>query len=183
MTKLLDQKLDPINEKLTKLDKIESSLDYALEEIRKIADMESSIVEIKADVARLSAEAETLRMENSSLKEQLLKQELYTRRNNLKIYGLPETPPNRLEDDILHLLQGAGITINPRDISTVHYISPVLRNRPRSIIIRFLSFKDKSAVLMKRDLLKQKGVSLAEDYPQEIQERRAMFHVQKGIAF
>ena len=104
----------------------------------------------------------------------MLKQELYSRKNNLKICGLPETSLDRLEDKILHLLQGVGITINPRDVDRVHYIGPVLRNRSRSIIIRFLFSKDKTAVLMKRDLLKQKGITLSEDYPQEIQERRRL---------
>ena len=35
ITKILDQKIDPINEQLKKLDTIENSLDYALEEIKK----------------------------------------------------------------------------------------------------------------------------------------------------
>ena len=41
LTQLLNEKLDPINTKLQKLDLIENSVSYALEELKKLTDLES----------------------------------------------------------------------------------------------------------------------------------------------
>ena len=73
MTKLLDTKLDPIKEKLSKLDTIETSVGYALDEIRKISELETNVKSIKTDITGLLAENSTLHAENTALKEQLLR--------------------------------------------------------------------------------------------------------------
>ena len=174
MTKLLDTKLDPIKEKLSKLDSIETSVGYALDEIRKISELENNVKSIKTDITGLVAENSTLHAENTALKEQLLRQEIQSRRNNLKVYGLSVTPQDKLEEQILHVLHDTGISITSRDIDRIHYIGPTSRNGTRSVIIRFQFFKDKSMVLTKKESLKQRGISISEDYPQEIQERRKL---------
>ena len=174
MTKLLDTKLDPIKEKLSKLDTIETSVGYALDEIRKISELETNVKSIKTDITGLLAENSTLHAENTALKEQLLRQEIQSRRNNLKVYGLPVTPQDKLEELILHVLHEIGISITSRDIDRIHYIGPPSRNDTRSVIIRFQYFKDKTMVLTKKESLKQRGISISEDYPQEIQERRKL---------
>ena len=128
MTKLLDTKLDPVKEKLSKLDTIKTLVGYALDEIRKISELETNVKSIKTDITGLLAENSTLHAENTALKEQLLKQEIHSRRNNLKVYGLSVTPQDKLEELILHVLHDTGISITSRDIDRIHYIGPPSRN-------------------------------------------------------
>ena len=73
MTKLLDTKLDPITEKLSKLATIETSVGYALDEIRKISELENNVKSIKTDITGLVAENSKLQAENTALEEQLLR--------------------------------------------------------------------------------------------------------------
>ena len=62
--------------KLEKLDKIDNSVDFALQEIKKIVGLEETITTLKKDVGDLTSVCTALKVENNSLNEQLLKQEL-----------------------------------------------------------------------------------------------------------
>ena len=175
MTKLLNSKIDPISEKLEKLNKldtIENSVGFALEEVKKIPELETSVNDLNRELKQLSSEVSTLKKENATLKEELLKQELYSRKNNIKIFGLKDTTQDNLEEKILTTIQGTGISLTSRDIERVHFLGPPVTNRIRPVIVRFHYFKDKALVMTKKDSLRERSVYLSEDFPQEIQERR-----------
>ena len=52
LTQLLNEKLDPINTKLQKLDLIENSVGYAVEELKKLTDLEITVEQFSLDLSR-----------------------------------------------------------------------------------------------------------------------------------
>ena len=177
LTNLLDKKLEPITEKLSKLSKfdtIEHSLDYALEEIKNLGEVKPRMQEIEKSVTKLTHQCNQLKQENRQLKDSILKQELYSRKKNLKLYGFKDIKQENMEDQVLRFFSGIGINLTPKDIDAMHFVGPQVRNRPRSIVIRFLHLKDRSAVWSRKGDMRKKGIVVNEDLPKEIQERRKL---------
>ena len=80
MTQLLEDKLNPINKKLEKLDSIDNSVDYVLQEVIKLTELENTVKELSTDLDQVRQELTESRHENKVLKERLIKQELYSRK-------------------------------------------------------------------------------------------------------
>ena len=175
LTKLLDSKLKPINAKLEKLDAIEQSVGYALDEIKKVTDMEPRIKGIEKDISKLTKECDMLRVENLKLKECISKQESYSRRKNLKFFGFKDhfTQQN-MEEQMLKFLSGFGIDLTPRDFEAVHFVGPQVKNQPRAILVRFWHPKDRTTVWATRAEMRKKGISVSEDFPDEVQQQRKL---------
>ena len=145
LNKLLDDKLKPINRKL---ESIEGSLTYALDEITKIAEIENTISDLQSSLKVKTIECNDLKTQNAALKNQILSQESFSRRNNVLIRGMQST--GSLEKDICQILEKTDIHLTPRDFERVHFQGPVLRNQPRPILARFHHYKDKEAVMAKK---------------------------------
>ena len=55
------------------------------------------------------------------------------------------------------------------------------RGRPRDIIVRFVRFPDREQIWAARNKLKNTDIIMKEDFPQEIDQRRAkLFPIQKA---
>ena len=143
LTELLDEKLKPINEKLEKLDSIDNSVGYALEELKKVPDLEINVSNLSKDLGQVKQDLSDALDETKLLKEKLLKQELYSRRNNLKIMGATIGKNDDVESYILRIFQNSGINIQSADIQRAHFVGPLHCNKGRSILVRFLSSKAK----------------------------------------
>ena len=87
---LLDEKIAPITKTLEKLNSIENSIDYALEELKKVPILQTQVESLEKEVETTKSQLLQCQTENKNLKESLLKQELYSR-NNVKIVGLKDT--------------------------------------------------------------------------------------------
>lgn len=100
--------------------------------------------EIKVEMSTLRKENEELKLKNLNLtsdvrdlKERVRSLEQYTRKNNVEISGVPETP----NEDTLSLLKDIGKTIGVEvDVShfnAAHRIPSFNRRRPPPIIVQF----------------------------------------------
>ena len=56
---------------------------------------------------------------NKNLKEALLKQELYSRKNNVKIVGFKDIKPEELEQAVVNVLNSVGVLLQPKDVERV----------------------------------------------------------------
>ena len=114
-----------------------------------------------------------------NLQEKVFRLEAYSRRDNLKFLGIPESKGEtaaECEKKVIQAIRNAGLgEIHPRAFVRSHRIGapPHSSNqRLRPILVRFLHYKDKEYTLSNEKLLKQSGTPIAEDYPDEIERRR-----------
>ena len=174
LTQLLNEKIDPINNKLEKLDSIETSVGFALDELKKLTDLEITVKQLSSNLNKVDQELKEVKAENKLLKDKLIKQERYTRRNNLKLWGLKVTKTEDIETKVIHTLQESGVAINARDIERIHFAGPATSNRPRPILMKCNNYKVKMSILDKKGTLKERNINISDDYPREILDRRQL---------
>jgi hypothetical protein len=111
---------------------------------------------IKTIKSELSSELTPLQNQIDYLKIKLDDQEQYSRRTNLKISGIKEQGREEKTDDLVLdvinnlILKHQGVSLNYSHIGRTHRVGPPpttsKKNRPRDIIIRFISYRDRDLV-------------------------------------
>lgn len=160
--------------------------------------------ELLKRIETLETKVESLETANKSLKTQIethttntnevdikkitrrmVEMEQYSRKANLKIYGLEENtgdgdrdreagaPGPAIEEDtqavVLTMLKdNLGVTIDPGEVVAVHRL-PTNRNMARPIIIKFVRREPRSVILANRKKLKGKKISIQEDLCRDMQ--------------
>ena len=168
---MLDEKLVPITDRLGK---IEHSLSYAMEEITKISALEENNQIQQKEYQKLKHEFQSLKEENKLLEEQIVTQETYSRKKNIRIVGIKSQNNQGLEDSIIRVMRKVGINLSPREIERVNYITQDRRGENSPVIVQFLHWKDKQSIMTKKDKLCQDNIYIQEDYPKVIEERHRM---------
>ena len=118
------------------------------------------------------------------LHTQQLYAESYSRRENLKFFGLAEreTKDNQEGSEAINtrnilfefLRNGVGIETPEKkiELQRVHRLGKPISGKTRPIIARFLRYQDREMVSRASFHLQDSEVKVLEDYPQEIIERR-----------
>ncbi|XP_054260399.1 uncharacterized protein LOC128985051 [Macrosteles quadrilineatus] len=99
---------------------------------------------IKEELASMKKENEHLRSDNAalnkevtSLKSKVRALEQYSRKNNVEVSGIPETP----NEDVMSLVKDVGtalgVEIQEGDISVAHRVPSYKKDRPPPLIIQF----------------------------------------------
>ncbi|XP_071943389.1 uncharacterized protein [Antedon mediterranea] len=88
--------------------------------------------------------------------------EQYSRRNNLRFYGLQDS--TKSTDDLVAevIRDKMGITFKSDDIEVSHRIGPIT-DKPRPIIVRFNSIRTRNNVFAAKSKLKGMPVYISED--------------------
>lgn len=147
--------------------------------------------ELTDDVEDLQEELRELR---DRYAEELDKLEAFSRRDNLRLFGIAETPGETFDScaaKVAEHLQNTvpGKTWCEDDFVRVHRLgknpsfADMARDTPRSrpMIVKFARWKDKMAVLTKgRDALKKKGINVAGDLTTR-QHDQIRIHREKGL--
>ena len=165
---------------------LKGSLDFAYE---KIDDLEKrdkeqaemiqlahlKIEEIKSDNTRIKVDAE-------KNKERNIKAEAYSRRQNLRFEGIPSNKTetntqcrNRVYD-ILRRNLGIEDAEERIIIEKCHRDKKYPKQEPASILVRFLSLRDRQEIWEKRDNVNKNRANkifINEDFPQEVERKRA----------
>ena len=63
------------------------------------------------------------------------------------------------------------IALNSSDIEGIHFVGPAT-SQSRSVLIRLHHYKNKLAIMDKKNSLKKRGIFVSEDYPKEILDRK-----------
>ena len=111
----MDRKLEPI---LQKLEIVDRAID--LENRVKILDEENKV-----------------------LKEKLVKQEIYSRKENIKVIGMTETSEENCQQELLHILKKYCPNFNNHTFTRVHGLERKTQNKERAILAWFHNYKDK----------------------------------------
>ena len=189
----LMDKIDGINKKVEEIINIKTDIDNLRKEL---SDMKTKYDDVKKEVKKyekveeklkevqktqdliglLDIELKASEEENQLLKEKLLQQESYTRRDNLLLMGIQEQTNENCENLVraflsskLEILESIAKALL---ISRCHRLGRKKNSYPRPIIIKFLLHSEKMMVWQKRFLLKGTSFIIKEDFPKEIQNSR-----------
>ena len=194
MTDKLSEKLDEILGKLNKLDSIESTLNNLCS---KMAIVEGDILKLKADARGTDTKLQQIdeglkwfnkEMEDLKLKVKFLETakedlhtkqlyaEAYSRRENLKFFGLAEKETQGTEiseaintHELLFefLKNGLGFEdpVKKFELQRVHCLGKPVSGKTRLIIARFLRYQDREMVLRASFHLRDPENKVLEDYP------------------
>ena len=167
---------------LKDLNSIKSSCsDYQDTKGRSIANA-SEITQLKIQFTKLESKQSITDAKISKLMEENAKLESFNRRDNLLLDGIKEYPNENVTSVVESFLK-TNLKINADHADNIKFVrvhrlgkpphmnsSPV--NKPRTIIVRFSNYSDRSLVWSSKRNLKNSKLSMAEDFPPIIRERR-----------
>ena len=176
LKKYIDDKLSE-NRRVI-LSELEKTFIRRLEESEKrvqVAERKISQLEKKNDT--LEEMVDTLKTENVKLREsidrhddhfmdvqaRLVEQEQYSRKNNIRIIGVPEQTNEKCREVVASLLnKKLKLRVETAAVGAAHRL-PAKGDRVRPIIVRFLDSDLKQAVMEKRKALKGSKIVIQED--------------------
>lgn len=120
--------------------------------------LSSEIQALREENAKLHAENDQLRNDVKSLTTRVAKAESendaleqYTRRNSVRISGVPEIEGENTEEVVFRLADALKSNIGPSDIDRLHRVGkPRADGRHRVIIIKFAKYNARQRVYLKR---------------------------------
>ncbi|KAK3089693.1 hypothetical protein FSP39_005670 [Pinctada imbricata] len=155
--------------------------------------LEKSEERQKKEISKLRGEIDDMRVETENLKELIAEKrcelqetkrmavsavqkadearkwanynEQYSRKNNVKIFGLRESQDEDIEKEVIQFLQKEGdTTVRSEEIVAIHRI-PGRENQARPILLKLKNSAVKGRVIRQRSEIKKKklGVRLADD--------------------
>ena len=148
-----------IEESISKLNRDVKRLD---EKTRKIDELEDNIAFNEDDISDLKKNAKAAELELEKWREEALYLEAYSRRENVKFFGIKEnsessegnvsTHPENTKDIIYNFMEQELKIDNARERITfqrIHRLGKPKTNGCRPIIARFLRYSDKEEVMSK----------------------------------
>ena len=161
----LDQLSSDIND-------LKESLEFTEQDIdKKLVQVANELKDLKTDVKAI----ETDLLNADEVSDKLVELEDPSRRNNLQIGGIEESPDetwgtceNKIKDVIKEKLD----IETDVELDRCHRMGKKRGNRPRTLICRFTKFKDKQCVLSNGRKLKGTNIYIHEDFSQDTMELR-----------
>ena len=159
-SKMLDEKLKPVIERLNN---IEQNLGHTLDELEKIPILEEKLSDQEKELQNVKTEMKKLSQQNHDLQEKIIKQETYSRKNNLRVHGISTSHGKSLEHTLIETFAKASVSITPADIERAHPINQ--RAQKGVVLVRFVSCKPRLARI---------GIVVHDDLPIEVVKRRGL---------
>ena len=121
------------------------------------------LVELAAEKARLKDQVQRLHGANMYLENGLHDLHQYSRRNNLKRYGLQECKDSGEEEaKLLEFLHELGVTIEAGDIETCHRIPTKRKDKKKPLIVRFVNRRKRDKIFAARKQTTRRSVFVNE---------------------
>lgn len=149
----------------SEMQKMRDQLDIAES---KIMDLEVTVKGKDKIITDLQAQVERQSDTISTLKEKANEAEQYSRRNCVRLYGIPEVKSAKEDTDsvVLDLAQKKlGVALKREDIDRSHRVGPPSKDRksPRPIIIKLTSYRARQLLITNRRKLKGSHIGIDED--------------------
>jgi hypothetical protein len=154
------------------LDRMMTRLTDRVSEIVNSA-LVTSLESAKKEIGELKAEVNSLKTELCSLKKTFTREtdslNQYYRRNNLRIFGLPESSDEDTDRLVLDLVNNKlGIDLDATCIDRSHRVGRVPvrsaeSDRPRPLLVRFISYRYRRLVMDKKSMLRGTNIVVRED--------------------
>lgn len=172
---------------LKKLDLLASRLEAKIE--TKIAELEAKFLNVENELKNLKQDVHesinhveyTLRQGIVSTWEYAVRNEQYSRKNNLRVLGLEEEEEENLEVKFIDAIANSlDVTVVKQEIEISHRIGHRLNGnanqtssnrKPRPVIVKFVSNKTKTRILTKRRQIKGRPLVILEDMASDLAKR------------
>lgn len=148
-------------------------------------EVEQAVAPYRTEVVKLTNEIKELRKERKEeikrpevdkLKDDIVKLECYSRKNNLKFYGIRESTYETKFDCnrvILSILKDSNIVLHPKALESAHRLGPKQKHNPRPIIVQFFHWGEKDFVYSKaQHIWKTTGIRIEEDFAPKVESNR-----------
>lgn len=175
----------------TTFSQLDSKLDQtrlAVEEHgQRVSSLELAVEDLHQRVIDLEETCSTLRESNAHLKAKVIDLESRSRRQNIRILGLPESiergHPAEFFSKLLCQIFGDATLPTPPEIDRAHRSlapKPDPGQRPRPVILRLHRYQTKDLLIRearRRGKLEYQGqpIRIVEDYSPEVQKQRAEY--------
>lgn len=151
--KILDKFNDNWMESL--IEKITAKVFTAFNE--KFEKQEIKINSLEKEVKSLQVEIEEIREEKDNMEQ-------FSRRNNLRIFGIKERQGEKTQDVVVNLIEEKlKLKIKPEDIEACHRVSTKTENKERPILLKFTSGIARNDIYYRKKELKGTKIAIRED--------------------
>lgn len=193
IAKLLDEHRQALLSELkSSISSLEAKIDCVQSAVSdhsyKIASLESSANALDERVLALEATCTALSDSNAKLLAKVSDLESRSRRNNIRIVGLPESiegpRPSAYFSQLLFDVMGEDVLPSPPEIDRAHRTlvnKPAAGEKPRAVIIRIHRYQQKERIIrearVKRGKLMFQGnpIAIYEDYAPEVMAQRSKY--------
>ena len=195
---VIELQLNEVHAKVANIEETVSRLDSEVQALKtRTAKLEKNVEELEGgfqyneeDVRDLQCDNKRLEHEVYDLKKQLLYMETYSRRENLKFFGVPENTECTMEEgseqhvvientkEVIYQFLEENLKIDqPREkieFQRIHRLGKPNSSKPRPIIARFLRYSDRELVMdnARKHLKGHKVFHVFEDIPKDLYELR-----------
>lgn len=157
---------------------VKRSLEYSQSEVEELKATLKSVT--TGAIKHLQSNTEALQIDNKYWLAKVEYLENQSRRNNIVIDGIPESPDESWSDSekkLREILSGKmKIDQKHIEIERAHRIGRPLADgdgkRPRSMIVKLFRHKDKLEILSKASKLKGTNIYINEDYSDAVRQKR-----------
>ena len=184
---VLDTKLEGL------VTRIESMMTAKIQELEaKFESIQSEVKQLKQEVNEsINHVEDVLKYDIDQVWEYAVKNEHYSRKNNLRILGLDEEEGENLEQKFVEFVkENLQEELRPEEIEIIPRIGKKNNNdgdqgsrreRKRAVIVKLQSNKTKMKILLKRRLLKGKEFVIMEDMADDIARRLRVLKSKKSV--
>ncbi|XP_041452966.1 uncharacterized protein LOC121406028 [Lytechinus variegatus] len=171
--KMIKSAVDSFVGKLQQLEaKMEASFEF---ERKRVDDLTENQNRMKTKIESMEKEISELRLEVQRNKVAVNRSERFSRRNNVRLVGIPEVPQGEREDpvtmveEILH----SKFKVKTK-VERAHRDGKKVDGRPRHILLKFLSYREKIDVMRRaRETLKDETYFMTDDLtPTDLEEKK-----------
>ena len=148
----------------------------------KIAKLDEELTKLENNLALKDKAIAGLEDDNYRLSQEVDDLEQYTRRTNVRIYGVAEQPEENTDNLAMDFFKSElNVDVASNDISRSLRVGKKSGAKPRPIIVRFTKHNTKNAVMSRRRVLKERKrpFSLQEDLT--INRREILKYLNKDI--
>lgn len=158
----IENKIDQL---ITKIDtnsaqiisKVESNASLIKTINDKLENLTAKVITVEQECTKNSSKICTISADLDSLEQ-------YTRRCNLRIYGIRESQAENTDNLVLDLVKNKlNVQLTLNDIDRSHRVGKPQINRNRAIIVKFCSYRDKQLIFSNKKMLKGSGIIIRED--------------------
>lgn len=161
-----DQEIDTMNKQVEDLNKTTTDLKNTVSGLQKqVTDKQAEINAQKAANEKLNEQLETL---NVNTETKINDIEQYSRKNNVRVSGIPETGNETAEQSIEIVVEKlnnkiADLNLQRDDIDIAHRLGRQKKDKTRQIIVKFSSRLKRDELMRRRRDLKHTGIFVSED--------------------
>ena len=163
-----------LEEKLsTRMRELEENMESRIMELEEKNDeLTKTVEQIESENSEVNHELKMMRDQMLKIKSHAVSNEQYSRKNNVKIFGLADAAGDAEEkcaEVVLNLLNSKlDVKLRPEQIAVAHRVRS--RAKPAPMIVRFSDHATKMAVMRQRKTMKGSGKSIGEDLCRDLME-------------